>query len=140
VEIGECGLAHARLLADAGLPADVSGLAMGLGLDRLAMLRKGIPDIRLLRAADPRVARQMLDLAPYTTVSTQPAIVRDLSIAADAGDAAEELGDRVRAALGPRADAVEEVAVVSTTPHDALPAAARAASASPPARSTCSCG
>ena len=40
-----------------------TGLAMGLGLDRLLMLRKGIADIRLLRcAADPRVAAQMRDL------------------------------------------------------------------------------
>jgi phenylalanyl-tRNA synthetase alpha chain len=126
VEIGECGLAHPRLLADAGLPRETCGLAMGLGLDRLVMLRKGIADIRLLRAADPRIARQMMDLAPYRAVSMQPAIARDLSIAVDAGEGVEDLGDRVRAALGPRADAVEEVTIVSTTPYDALPDAARA--------------
>ncbi len=39
-----------------------SGLAMGLGLDRLLMLRKRLPDIRLLRAGDPRIAGQMRDL------------------------------------------------------------------------------
>jgi phenylalanyl-tRNA synthetase alpha chain len=55
-----------------------------------------------------------------------PPAIRDLSIAVDAGDTAEELGDRVRAALGERASAVEHVEVVSATPHDALPAAARA--------------
>jgi phenylalanyl-tRNA synthetase alpha chain len=66
IEIGECGLAHPALLAEAGLdPGAWSGLAMGLGLDRLLMLRKSIDDIRLLRAADPRVASQLLDLAPY---------------------------------------------------------------------------
>src|SRR5262249_31122441 len=56
IEIGECGLAH---------PEVASGLAMGLGLDRILMLRKGIDDIRLLRSSDPRVASQMIDLAPY---------------------------------------------------------------------------
>jgi len=55
-----------------------------------------------------------------------PPIVRDLSIAVDATDTAEDLGDRVRAALGDRAAAVESVAVLSATEHDALPAAARA--------------
>ena len=125
IEIGECGRIQPRLLADAGLPADTSGLAMGLGLDRLVMLRKGIPDIRLLRAADPRIARQMLDLTPYRAVSAQPAVVRDLSIVVDATDGVEDLGDRVRAALGERADLVEEVAILTATPHDALPAAAR---------------
>src|SRR5262245_45725236 len=67
LEIGECGLGSPRVLADAGL-AGASGLAMGLGLDRLLMLRKGIPDIRLLRAHDPRIADQMRDLAPYRAV------------------------------------------------------------------------
>lgn len=125
LEIGECGLAAPRVLDDAGL-GTATGLAMGLGLDRLVMLRKGIPDIRLLRASDPRVADQMRDLAPYRAVSAMPAVARDLSIAVDAGDTAEDLGDRVRAALGDRAAAVESVAIMSETPHDALPAAARA--------------
>jgi phenylalanyl-tRNA synthetase alpha chain len=125
LEVGECGLAAPRVLADAGL-AGATGLAMGLGLDRLVMLRKQIPDIRLLRARDPRIAGQMLDLAPYRPVSAMPPIVRDLSIAVDAADTVEDLGDRVRAALGDRAAAVESVAVVSRTDHDALPAAARA--------------
>jgi phenylalanyl-tRNA synthetase alpha chain len=125
LEVGECGLAAPRVLADAGL-AGATGLAMGLGLDRLVMLRKQIPDIRLLRARDPRIADQMLDLAPYRPVSAMPPIARDLSIAVDAGDTVEDLGDRVRAALGDRAAAVESVAVVTRTDHDALPAAARA--------------
>lgn len=123
VEVGECGLAHPRVIGDAGL-IGASGLAMGLGLDRLVMLRKGIPDIRLLRAADPRIAGQMLDLAPYRAVSAMPAAWRDLSIAIDAGDDAEALGDRVRAALGVDADVVESIEVRSETARAALPAAA----------------
>jgi phenylalanyl-tRNA synthetase alpha chain len=126
LEIGECGLAAPRVLADAGLEAGTTGLAMGLGLDRLIMLRKDIPDIRLLRARDPRIAEQMQDLAPYRVVSVMPPASRDLSIAVDAGDTAEDLGDRVRAALGDRATAVESVDVVTETAYDALPAAARA--------------
>lgn len=125
VEIGECGLALPRLLADTG-NADATGLAMGLGLDRLLMLRKRIPDIRLLRARDPRIAGQMEDLKPWRPVSAMPPVRRDLSIAVDADDAAEDLGDRVRAALGARAAAVESVEVRSQTPYDALPQAARA--------------
>jgi phenylalanyl-tRNA synthetase alpha chain len=99
---------------------------MGLGLDRLLMLRKGIDDIRLLRAEDPRIAEQMLDLAPYRPVSMMPAVQRDLSIATDELLDGEALGDRVRGVLGSRADLLESCAVVSATPADQLPPAARA--------------
>jgi phenylalanyl-tRNA synthetase alpha chain len=120
VEVWECGLAHPDVLARAGLRG-WSGLALGMGLDRLLMLRKGIPDIRLLRSTDPRIAGQMTDLAPYRPVSAMPPVRRDLSVAIQADDTAEDLGDRVRDALGPDADAVEEVAVLAETPHHLLP-------------------
>jgi phenylalanyl-tRNA synthetase alpha chain len=124
IELGECGLAHPELLAASDL-RDHSGLAMGLGLDRLLMLRKGIDDIRLLRAADARVACQMLDLAPYRSVSSMPPVRRDLSIVVPDATTGEELGDRVRAALGDRAAAIESVEVVAETPYAALPQTAR---------------
>jgi phenylalanyl-tRNA synthetase alpha chain len=124
VEVGECGLAHPDLLAASGL-RDHSGLAMGLGLDRLLMLRKGIDDIRLLRATDSRIASQMLDLSPYRAVSSMPPVRRDLSIVVQDVVTSEELGDRVRAALVDRAQAIEAVEVVSETSYAALPAVAR---------------
>jgi phenylalanyl-tRNA synthetase alpha chain len=123
VEVGECGLAHPDVLALAGIEG-CSGLAMGLGLDRLLMLRKGIPDIRLLRSADPLVAAQMQDLTPYRTVSRHPAIRRDLSVAVDSDTDAETLGDQIRAALDGDADAVEDVHVLSSTDGADLPQAA----------------
>jgi phenylalanyl-tRNA synthetase alpha chain len=126
VEVGECGLALPAILREAGLPtAQYSGLAMGLGLDRLLMLVKGMDDIRALRSADPRIAAQMLDLEPYRPVSAQPAVRRDLSLAVAADRTPEELGDRVREALGERVEALESVEVLSETPYDALPAQAR---------------
>jgi phenylalanyl-tRNA synthetase alpha chain len=123
VEVWECGLVHPAVLEAAGL-AGWSGLALGMGLDRLLMLRKGIPDIRLLRSAEPRVAGQLADLAPWRPVSAMPPVRRDLSVAVQADDTVEDLGDRVRDALGPDADAVEEVTVLAETPADRLPAAA----------------
>ena len=123
VEVWECGLARTGALAAAGLPGR-RGLALGMGLDRLLMLAKGIPDIRLLRSADPRVARQMLDLGAYQPVSPMPAITRDLSVAVSADDDEETLGDRVRDALGADATCVEKVRVLSATPCWQLPAAA----------------
>lgn len=99
VEVWECGVAHPEVLSRAGL-RQAHGLALGLGLDRFLMLRKEVPDIRLIRSSDPRVAAQMLDLEPYRPVSAMPAVVRDLSVAVDPEDDAEQIGDRVRDAEG----------------------------------------
>ena len=123
VEIGECGLAHPGVLASAGLGGH-SGLALGAGLDRVLMLAKDVPDIRLLRSADPRVARQMLDLTAYRRVSAKPAITRDLSVAVPAAEDEDTLGDRIREALGADACRVEEVRVLSATPYRRLPPSA----------------
>jgi phenylalanyl-tRNA synthetase alpha chain len=124
-EIGECGLAHPDVLRDAGLPESASGLAMGLGLDRLVMLAKGIDDIRLLRETDPRVARQMADLDRYRSVSPMPLMRRDLSLAVASTMDAELLGDRAREILGHAAESIEEIEILSETPHDDLPDSAR---------------
>jgi phenylalanyl-tRNA synthetase alpha chain len=123
VEVGECGLAQPGVLAAAGLPGR-SGLALGMGLDRLLMLVKHIPDIRLLRSGDPRITRQMLDLAPYHHVSSMPPVTRDLSIAVPQDEDEETLGDRVRDALGADTGCVEEVRVLSATAYAQLPASA----------------
>ena len=126
VELLECGLAAPHVLDAAGLdPATWSGLALGIGLDRAVMLRKGIADIRLLRSSDPRVGGQMLTLDAYREVSSMPPATRDISIAVAAGMTSEELGDRVRESLtAVTLDAVEEVTVVSETPGSELPEAA----------------
>lgn len=123
VELLECGLAGEHVLAAAGLdPSQWSGLALGIGLDRALMLRKGIGDIRLLRSEDPRVAGQMLILDPYREVSSMPPANRDISIAVAEDVTAEEVGDWIRDSLSAEiVDAVEEVALVSETPACQLP-------------------
>jgi phenylalanyl-tRNA synthetase alpha chain len=126
VELAECGLAAEHVLAGAGLdPVRCAGLALGMGLDRALMLRKGIPDIRVLRSTEPRIAAQLLDLRPWRPVSSQPSVRRDLSIVADAPVDAELLGDAVRTALGPAVEDLEAVTVLSSTGYADLPDAAR---------------
>jgi phenylalanyl-tRNA synthetase alpha chain len=125
VEVWECGIAHPAVLRRAGLDG-CGGLALGMGLDRLLMLAKAVPDIRLLRSTDPRIAGQMSDLTAYQPVSVMPPISRDLSIAVSADEDMETLSDRVRDALGSDASCVEEVQILSTTACRDLPASARA--------------
>ncbi|MCZ9882730.1 PheS-related mystery ligase SrmL [Arthrobacter sp. B2a2-09] len=126
LELAECGLMAPHLFSAAGLdPAKWSGLALGMGLDRALMLRKGIPDIRLLRSTDERIEQQMLDLSRWKPVSQMPSIRRDISIVVPAGLDAEVLGDRVRTALGEQAEDLESVELLALTPNGELPVAAR---------------
>lgn len=126
LELAECGRIHPEVLRGSGLdPKEWSGLALGMGLERALMLRKGIPDIRYLRAEDPRIASQMLTLDPWHHVSPLPASRRDISIVVAAEEDEETLGDRVRMALEDDADVIESVEVLSRTAHDELPPAAR---------------
>jgi phenylalanyl-tRNA synthetase alpha chain len=125
VEVLECGEIHPRLLNDSHLPSQQwSGLAMGIGLDRLVMLIKQMDDIRLLRSSDARIARQMLTLDPYEPVSNQPATSRDMSICVTDPDM-ELLGDRIRDVLGERSDWIENVELLQVSDYVSVPEKAR---------------
>ncbi len=59
LEWGGCGMIHPRVLANCGIdPERWQGFAFGMGLDRAAMLRSGIPNIQLLFDGDLRVLEQ----------------------------------------------------------------------------------
>lgn len=54
-----CGLVHPNVLRMSGIdPEEWNGFAFGLGLTRLAMMRYGIDDIRLLQGGDLRFLEQ----------------------------------------------------------------------------------
>ncbi len=55
LEILGCGMVHPNVIANCGLDPDrYQGFAFGMGLDRIAMLKYGIPDLRTFFAADLR--------------------------------------------------------------------------------------
>lgn len=59
LEILGCGMIHPRVFEACGIDAErFTGFAFGLGVERVAMLRYGIPDIRLLFENDPRFLAQ----------------------------------------------------------------------------------
>lgn len=59
LEVMGCGMVHPRVFAAAGYPRqDYQGLAFGLGVERIAMLKYGIDDIRIFFENDMRFLRQ----------------------------------------------------------------------------------
>lgn len=59
LEVLGCGMVHPNVLVNAGIDAErFTGFAFGMGIDRLAMLRYGLNDLRLLFENDLRFLRQ----------------------------------------------------------------------------------
>ncbi len=59
LEIGGCGMVHPNVLRASGIdPQRYTGYAFGMGIDRLAMLRYGVNDVRLFFENDLRLLRQ----------------------------------------------------------------------------------
>jgi phenylalanyl-tRNA synthetase alpha chain len=55
LEILGCGMVHPNVLRNCGLdPNEYQGFAWGLGIDRIAMLKYGMPDLRAFFEADVR--------------------------------------------------------------------------------------
>lgn len=81
LEVLGCGVIRPEILADAGRGPDVSGWAFGLGLERLAMVLFGIPDIRLFWSTDPRFMKQFVGggIVAFKPYSKYPACFKDVS-------------------------------------------------------------
>ncbi|MFP4080756.1 MAG: phenylalanine--tRNA ligase subunit alpha [Ectothiorhodospira sp.] len=59
LEVMGCGMVHPNVLAQVGIDGDrYSGFAFGLGVERMAMLRYGVNDLRLFFDNDIRFLRQ----------------------------------------------------------------------------------
>jgi phenylalanyl-tRNA synthetase alpha chain len=59
IEIMGAGMVHPRVLQGVAIdPEEYTGFAFGLGIDRVALLKYGFPDLRLLFEGDERFLRQ----------------------------------------------------------------------------------
>ena len=55
LEILGCGMVHPNVLKACGIdPEEWQGFAFGMGIDRIAMLKYGMPDLRAFFAGDLR--------------------------------------------------------------------------------------
>jgi phenylalanyl-tRNA synthetase alpha chain len=59
LEVSGCGMVHPKVLAASGIdPETYTGYAFGMGIDRLAMLRYGVNDLRIFFENDLRFLKQ----------------------------------------------------------------------------------
>lgn len=59
LEVMGAGMVHQHVFTSAGYKkGEWQGFAFGCGLDRLAMIKHGITDVRLLYSGDPRISKQ----------------------------------------------------------------------------------
>ncbi len=55
LEIGGCGMVHPQVLTNCGIDPNIyQGFAFGMGIERMAMLKYGIPDLRTFFESDIR--------------------------------------------------------------------------------------
>lgn len=81
IEITGAGLVHSNCLRNFGIDPEVyNGYAGTFGLDRVAMIKMEIPDIRILWSNDERITSQFKDInSKFKEVSKFPATIRDIS-------------------------------------------------------------
>jgi phenylalanyl-tRNA synthetase alpha chain len=112
LEILGCGIVKQSLPNNAGVPSKL-GWAFGLGLERIAMILFGIPDIRLFWSQDPRFLDQFREgqVKRFKEFSKHPACYKDISFWLPREGAFHEndLHSLVRDLAG---DAVEDVQLV----------------------------
>jgi len=85
LELSGSGLVHTQVLRNLNIDPEIyNGWAFGFGIDRWAMVKMGIPDIRILWSDDKRITSQFKDInSKFKEVSKYPATSRDISFVID---------------------------------------------------------
>ena len=85
LEVLGSGLVHSQVLKNLGIDPEIyNGWAFGFGIERLAMVKFGIPDIRVFWSEDDRITSQFKDInSKYKEVSKYPSTFRDISFVID---------------------------------------------------------
>jgi phenylalanyl-tRNA synthetase alpha chain len=113
LEVLGCGVVNQKIMNQAGLQNKV-GWAFGMGLERLAMVLFGIPDIRLFWSQDERFISQFTpgQINKFEPFSKYPACIKDISFWLPKSEWHEnDFSEIVRGAAG---DIVENVKLVNS--------------------------
>jgi len=108
LEVLGSGVVRGSVLEKLGVDSTkYNGWAFGFGLERLAMIKMDIPDIRIFWSADTRITSQFKDInSQYKEVSKYPMTYRDISFIIDKDVSLNNYYEIVRDCAG---DLVEEV-------------------------------
>lgn len=80
LEVLGSGVVKGSVLEKFGIDSSKwNGWAFGPGIERLAMVSMGLPDMRLFWSEDPRVKNQLVLEHEFKEVSKYPPIIRDIS-------------------------------------------------------------
>lgn len=112
------GIVDQQVLLNSNLGNDVIGWAFGIGIDRIAMLLFGIPDIRLFWSTDERFSRQFKrgTISTFVPYSKYPGITRDVSFWLPSNSPLHQ-NDVMEIVRGHGSDLVESVALVDDFTH-----------------------
>ncbi|MDD2487694.1 MAG: hypothetical protein PHS92_04985 [Candidatus Gracilibacteria bacterium] len=111
LEILGGGIVSPQVLENHGIDSSkYNGWAFGFGVERLAMIKKGIPDIRSFWSKDERYLKQWGDLeTKFNPVSKYPSTERDISFVIDKSESVNNYFEIVRDEAG---ELIEEVKMI----------------------------
>jgi phenylalanyl-tRNA synthetase alpha chain len=111
LEVVGAGVVHAQVLRNLNInPGIYNGWAFGFGLERLAMIKMDISDIRIFWSSDSRITSQFKDIdSQYKEVSKYPMTYRDISFIINRGTSLNNYYEIIRDCAG---DLVEEVKMI----------------------------
>jgi phenylalanyl-tRNA synthetase alpha chain len=117
MEVTGAGLVHTQVLKNFGLDPQVyNGWAFSFGIERLAMRKMNINDIRIFWSEDPRITSQFKDInSNYKEVSKYPPVTRDISFVISKSVNLNNYYELVRDQAG---DLVEEVQLADQYEND----------------------
>lgn len=109
LEIVGAGVVHKQVLKNLNIDPEIyNGWAFGFGIERLAMVKMGIPDIRIFWSEDPRITSQFKDInSQYKEVSKFPMTYRDISFLIDKSTSLNNYYEIIRDCAGNLVEAVE---------------------------------
>lgn len=113
-----CGVVKQQVLTNSGIENTI-GWAFGIGLDRIAMLLFGIPDIRLFWTLDERFHNQFQQgrISTFKPYSKYPGTVRDVAFWVPSELEKVHINDLMEIVRNVAGDLVESVTLVDEFTH-----------------------